>query len=78
MTLYTDIPTRAEIDALWNAAFPQTAFVLALAQGGVRLLETVPDAPPALVRVPDMPSDVATAAGKSVDQGPRADTAAAG
>jgi hypothetical protein len=22
MTLYTDIPTRAEIDALWNAAFP--------------------------------------------------------
>jgi hypothetical protein len=45
--------------------FPQTAFVLALAQGGVRLLETVPDAPPALVRVPDMPSDVATAAGKA-------------
>jgi Bacterial archaeo-eukaryotic release factor family 11 len=45
--------------------FPQTAFVLALAQGGVRLLETVPDAPAALVRVPDMPSDVATAAGKA-------------
>jgi hypothetical protein len=44
---------------------PQTAFVLALAQGGVRLLETVPDAPAALVRVPDMPSDVATAAGKA-------------
>ena len=22
MTLYTDIPTRAEIDALWNAASP--------------------------------------------------------
>ena len=127
MTLYTDIPTRAEIDALWNAAFPteealadlaeddgfwrrqartlavfatpawlrtfrlpnrlielavggerlyvkplmravtfpQTAFVLALAQGGVRLLETVPDAPPALVRVPDMPGDVASAAGKA-------------
>ena len=42
---------------------PQTAFVLALAQGGVRLLETVPDAPAALVRVPDMPSDVAAAAG---------------
>jgi hypothetical protein len=45
--------------------FPQTAFVLALAQGGVRLLETVPDAPPVLVRVPDMPSDVAAAAGKA-------------
>ena len=45
--------------------FPQTAFVLALAQGGVRLLETVPDAPPVLVRVPDMPSDVASAVGKA-------------
>jgi hypothetical protein len=32
---------------------------------GVRLLETVPDAPPALVRVPDLPSDVATAAAKA-------------
>jgi Bacterial archaeo-eukaryotic release factor family 11 len=39
--------------------------VLALAQGGVRLLETVPDAPPVLVRVPDMPSDVASAVGKA-------------
>jgi Bacterial archaeo-eukaryotic release factor family 11 len=45
--------------------FPQTAFVLALAQGGVRLLETVPDAAPEVVRVPDMPSNVASAVGKS-------------
>jgi hypothetical protein len=45
--------------------FPQTAFVLALAQGSVRLLETLPDAPPREVRVPDMPSDVASAVGKS-------------
>ena len=27
MTLYTDIPTRAEIDALWNAAFPTSVSV---------------------------------------------------
>src|SRR3712207_2755305 len=45
--------------------FPQTAFVLALAQGSVRLLETVPDTPPREVRVPDMPTDVASAVGKS-------------
>lgn len=45
--------------------FPQTAFVLALAQGSVRLLETVPDAPPREVRVRDMPKDVASAVGKS-------------
>jgi len=45
--------------------FPQTAFVLALAQGSVRLLETVPDTPPREVRVSDMPTDVASAVGKS-------------
>ncbi|MGE0299102.1 MAG: hypothetical protein AB7R99_20725, partial [Pseudonocardia sp.] len=45
--------------------FPQTAFLLALAQGGVRLLETVPDAAPEVVRVPDLPADVASAVGKS-------------
>lgn len=45
--------------------FPQTAFVLALAQGGVRLLETVPDAAPQVVRVPGMPQDVASAVGKA-------------
>jgi len=39
--------------------------VLALAQGGVRLLETIPDAPPVPVRVPNMPSDVASAVGKA-------------
>jgi len=39
--------------------------VLALAQGSVRLLETVPDAGPQLVRVPDMPTDVASAVGKA-------------
>jgi hypothetical protein len=44
--------------------FPQGAFVLALAQGSVRLLEAVPDAPPREVKL-DAPSDVADAVGKS-------------
>lgn len=58
--------TRFFVKPLMRAVtFPQTAFVLALAQGSVRLLETVPDAPPREVRVPDMPTDVASAAGKS-------------
>jgi Bacterial archaeo-eukaryotic release factor family 11 len=57
---------RLHVTPLMRAVtFPQTAFVLALAQGGVRLLETVPDAPPEVVRVPDLPSDVASAVGKS-------------
>ncbi|MEU7812499.1 hypothetical protein [Pseudonocardia sp. NPDC049154] len=58
--------TRFFVKPLLRAVtFPQTAFVLALAQGSVRLLETVPDAAPREVRVPDMPTDVASAVGKS-------------
>jgi hypothetical protein len=45
--------------------FPQAAFVLALAGGSVRLLQTVADAPVREVPVPDMPVDAASAAGKS-------------
>lgn len=45
--------------------FPQSAFVLALAQGSVRLLEAVADASPRPVKVPGLPRDVASAVGKS-------------
>ena len=50
---------------LRSVAFPQVAFVLALAQGSVRLLEVAVDLEPAPVRVDDMPGSVAAAAGKS-------------
>jgi hypothetical protein len=50
---------------LRSVTFPQTAFVLALAQGSVRLLEVVADLPPSAVEVPDLPSDAAGAVGKS-------------
>jgi hypothetical protein len=45
--------------------FPQTAFVLALAEGSVRLLEVTPDLPTFEVRVPDLPSDAADAVDKA-------------
>ncbi|HEY2202270.1 MAG TPA: hypothetical protein VGH56_10280, partial [Solirubrobacteraceae bacterium] len=45
--------------------FPQVALVLALAQGSVRLIEVSADVEPAEVRVPDMPRDAASAAGRS-------------
>lgn len=45
--------------------FPQTAFVLALAEGSVRLLEVTPDLPTFEVAVPDLPKSAADAAGKS-------------
>ena len=44
---------------------PQSAFVLALAQGGVRLVEVSADLPAFTVDVPGMPTDVAASAGKS-------------
>jgi len=50
---------------LRSATFPQAAFVLALSQNGARLVEVSPDAPPAAVRVPGMPSDAASAVGKA-------------
>ncbi|ACQ80345.1 conserved hypothetical protein [Beutenbergia cavernae DSM 12333] len=43
--------------------FPQTAFVLALAIGSARVLETIPDAAPELVDVAGMPADLVTAMG---------------
>jgi hypothetical protein len=50
---------------LRSATFPQAAFVLALSHNAVRLVEVSPDAPPAEIRVPGMPSDAASAVGKA-------------
>jgi hypothetical protein len=50
---------------LRSATFPQAAYVLALSQNVVRLIEVSPDVPPAEVRVPGMPSDAASAVGKA-------------
>jgi len=44
---------------------PQTAFVLALAQGSVRLVEVSPDLPAFTVAVEDLPTDAASAVGKA-------------
>jgi Bacterial archaeo-eukaryotic release factor family 11 len=45
--------------------FPQAAFVLAISLGDVRLIEASHDLPPDRIQVPDLPSDVASAVGKS-------------
>lgn len=50
---------------LRSVTFPQSALILALAQNSVRLIRIDPEAPPALVDVPGMPSDVAAAVGKT-------------
>ncbi|HEY2055578.1 MAG TPA: hypothetical protein VGH14_16725 [Solirubrobacterales bacterium] len=50
---------------LRTVTFPQAAFVLALSEGSVRLLEVTPDLPTFTVDVPDLPTSAADAAGKS-------------
>jgi hypothetical protein len=50
---------------LRTLTFPHVAFVLALAQGSVRVVEVTPDLDPARIDLDDLPSDVAGAVGKS-------------
>ncbi|MEZ5125267.1 MAG: hypothetical protein R2826_03325 [Thermoleophilia bacterium] len=50
---------------LRSMTVPQSAFVLALAQGSVRLVEVSPDMPAFAVDVPDMPADAASSVGKA-------------
>jgi hypothetical protein len=50
---------------LRTVTFPQVAFVLALAHNSVRVIEVAADLAPTEIRLPDMPSDAASAAGRS-------------
>ena len=45
--------------------FAQTAFVLALSENGVRLLEVLPEGPPVEHAIADLPRDAASAAGRA-------------
>jgi hypothetical protein len=66
LTEAVQVADRFYVKPLLRAVtFPQTAFVLALAEGSVRLLEVTPDLPTFEVRVPDLPRDAAAAAGKA-------------
>jgi hypothetical protein len=61
-----EISDRFHLKPLLRAVtFPHTAFVLALSQGGVRLIETAPELEPMEIRVSDLPKDAASAVGKS-------------
>ena len=61
-----EVSDRFHLKPLLRAVtFPHTAFVLALSQNGVRLLEIAPEVEPEEIRVPDLPTDVASAVGKS-------------
>jgi hypothetical protein len=50
---------------LRSIAFPQHAFVIALSEGAVRLVEIFADLPPAQVRIPDLPKSAADSANRA-------------
>ncbi|HTU98352.1 MAG TPA: hypothetical protein VMF14_21055 [Solirubrobacteraceae bacterium] len=50
---------------LRTLTFPHVAFVLALAQGSVRVVEVTADLDPSPIAIDDLPSDIASAAGKA-------------
>jgi hypothetical protein len=66
LTAAVEVSDRFHLKPLLRAVtFPHSAFVLALAQNSVRLLEIAPELKPAEVAMPDLPTDVASAVGKS-------------
>ncbi len=61
-----EVSDRFHLKPLLRAvAFPHTAFVLALSENAVRLVEISADHPPQVISVPDLPKNAADAAGKS-------------
>ncbi len=61
-----EVSDRFHLKPLLRAiAFPQHAFVLALSENAVRLVEVFADLPAALVQVPDLPKSAADAVGRA-------------
>ena len=66
LTSIVEVSDRFHLKPLLRAlTFQHTAFVLALSQGSIRVLEIAPELDPAKVAVPGLPKDVASAVGKS-------------
>jgi hypothetical protein len=62
----SEVSDRFHLKPLLRAVtFPHEAFVLAVSEGGVRLLEVLPDATPESIKIPNLPKDAASHAGKS-------------
>jgi hypothetical protein len=66
LTSQVEVSDRFHVKPLLRAVtFPHSAFLLALSQNSVRLLEISPDLEPAEVELADLPTDVASSVGKS-------------
>ena len=61
-----EVSDRFHLKPLLRAvAFPNTCFVLALAENEIRLIQVAADLPPAVVNVDGMPKDAASAVGRA-------------
>jgi hypothetical protein len=66
LTEMVEVSDRFHVKPMLRAVtFPQAAYVLALAAGGVRVLEVSPDLPVTEARIPALPRDAASAVGKA-------------
>lgn len=66
LTPMVQVADRFHLKPLFRAVtFPHSAFILALSENAVRLVEMHADLPPETVKVPDLPKDAASAVGKS-------------
>jgi hypothetical protein len=66
VTDMAEVSDRFHLKPLLRAiAFPQSAFVLALSEGAVRLVEVSADLPPTPVRIPSLPDSAADAIRKA-------------
>jgi hypothetical protein len=68
------VSDRFHLQPLLRAiTFPHSAFVLALSENSVRLIEIFSDLPPSIVQVPNLPKDAASALGRSTlnDRSPK-------
>jgi hypothetical protein len=66
LTPMVQVSDRLHLKPLFRAiTFPHSAFILALSENAVSLLEMHNDAPPTEVSISDMPSDASSAVGKS-------------
>lgn len=66
LTSMVQVSDRFHMKPLLRAVtFPHSAFILALSENAVRLVEMHADLPPEAVKVPDIPRDAASSVGKS-------------
>lgn len=70
-----EVSDRFHLTPLFRAvAFPNVAYVLAISEGGVRVVEVSPDLPPATVRIADLPKDASSAVGRASVNSSRSNT----